>query len=84
MVRFWYAENKNRQGKQIRPGSNHFVVGRKKQGGEVMKCNYLCNFEYNEKYDAYFCRKHNEWKEKKCGDEKCSFCHDRPEKPVSK
>jgi len=37
---------------------------------------------YNEKHDAYYCKRCNIWNEKNCGFEKCCFCRDRPEKPL--
>lgn len=39
---------------------------------------------YSGKYDAYFCKSCDEWKEKKmnCGDLACQFCIlERPPKP---
>jgi hypothetical protein len=39
------------------------------------------DFEYNERYDAYFCRTCDEWTEKKCDDDKCWYCVGRGEKP---
>lgn len=36
---------------------------------------------YNEKYDAYFCKRCNHWNEESCSDEMCPFCFDRPKKP---
>ncbi len=43
-----------------------------------------CNsdYKYNDKYDAFYCEKCNQWAEKKCRDVNCIFCPDRPEKPV--
>jgi len=32
------------------------------------------------KHDAYFCENCG-WLEPKCGDPKCEFCKDRPDKP---
>jgi predicted RNA-binding Zn-ribbon protein involved in translation (DUF1610 family) len=36
----------------------------------------------NNKFDAYYCKNCNEWKEKKCMDSSCKFCSVRPEKPL--
>lgn len=33
------------------------------------------------KHDAFFCPKCDEWLERKCSDENCEFCQNRPEKP---
>lgn len=38
---------------------------------------------YNERYDAHFCEKCNEWKEKNCSDSKCFYCISRPQKPMN-
>lgn len=35
----------------------------------------------NKKYESCYCKKCNMWISKKCGDEYCSFCNGRPEKP---
>lgn len=35
---------------------------------------------YNERYDAYYCKKCMEWLENACDDPKCEFCPNRPEK----
>lgn len=37
--------------------------------------------EYNEKYDTYYCKKHNVWLEEKCPDPLCEYCSIRPNKP---
>jgi hypothetical protein len=37
--------------------------------------------EHNEQYDAFFCKKCDEWKEIGCNDPTCEFCPGRPEKP---
>lgn len=37
--------------------------------------------KYNERWDAYYCKKCDAWSEKKCSDTNCFFCHRRPEKP---
>jgi len=36
---------------------------------------------YNERYDSFYCDKCNIWQEKACGDEKCWYCKDRPQRP---
>ena len=36
---------------------------------------------YSEKFDAYFCAVCDKWLEKKCNDQTCVFCSNRPEKP---
>lgn len=46
------------------------------------KCGWAMS--YNERYDAYYCAKCNEWKEKKCTDENCNMCIKREEKPLKK
>jgi hypothetical protein len=33
----------------------------------------------NSKYDAYYCPVCVQWIEKKCGDENCEYCKDRPD-----
>lgn len=33
---------------------------------------------YSKKYDAYFDRETGAWLEKKCGNQKCEFCANRP------
>lgn len=38
----------------------------------------------NEKYDAYYCKKCNEWAEGQCSDPDCFYCVGRPDKPFSK
>ena len=43
------------------------------------KCKEELDLNYT--YDAYFCKKCDEWAEKTCGDPKCDYCVDRPEKP---
>ena len=47
------------------------------------KCN-RCGlpWEYNPDYDASFCRRCNRWLEAGCRDPNCSFCANRPAKPV--
>lgn len=37
--------------------------------------------EHNEKHDAYYCSKCDIWLENQCGDDKCRYCPNRPEKP---
>ena len=39
---------------------------------------------YYEKFDAYFCPQCNVWLENHCSDAKCSYCKDRPAKPLKK
>ena len=49
-------------------------------------CNQL--WSYSDKFDAYFCKICNEWKENTCnrkdlvGDDGCDICSNRPEKPI--
>jgi hypothetical protein len=43
------------------------------------KCSKSC--EYDEFFDAYFCKKCNIWNEKECGDSACKFCASRPKMP---
>lgn len=43
------------------------------------KCGH--ELKYSKKYDATYCPVCGEWREKKCTDENCEFCKDRPEKP---
>ena len=38
--------------------------------------------KYNQKHDANYCPKCDSWLEKVCDDINCSFCKDRPEKPI--
>lgn len=53
-------------------------------GKTVFVCS-KCNEElsFNEKHDSYYCEKCDEWAEKKCKDDVCCFCFDRPEHPSS-
>lgn len=37
----------------------------------------------SEQFDAYYCPKCREWKEKKCGDRKCWYCKGRPGRPYA-
>lgn len=39
------------------------------------------NCSYSEKYDAEYCEECDEWMERVCCDEDCSFCKNRPSKP---
>ena len=39
------------------------------------------SYLYNEEYDAYYCEYCDVWVEDGCGDDECTFCHSRPEKP---
>lgn len=42
----------------------------------------ICNVGYRiDEYDTYVCFKCDRWLEPKCGDKKCSYCKDRPNKP---
>ena len=51
-------------------------------GGTCSICK--SSLSYNEKYDAIFCGKCNEWKELKCViNVNCSYCKDRPDKPIN-
>lgn len=43
------------------------------------KCGY--SLDHDERYDAYYCIRCNEWTEKKCEDLECFYCRERPEKP---
>ena len=44
------------------------------------KC--LMLLDYNERWDAYYCSKCNEWVEKQCSDAECYYCVGRPKNPV--
>lgn len=50
----------------------------------MMKRCETCNkiWKYSDKFDAYYCKKCNEWKEVKCIDNHCDICTKRPEKPI--
>ena len=37
--------------------------------------------KHNVFYDAYYCEKCDFWLEDKCGDPRCNYCPQRPEKP---
>lgn len=37
--------------------------------------------KHNEKHDAYYDNKKDEWLEDKCDNPNCEFCKDRPTKP---
>ncbi len=51
--------------------------------GGMMKCKNCSNpLKHNERYDAYYCDNCNAWAEKKCEDEECYFCKDRPEELI--
>jgi hypothetical protein len=43
---------------------------------------YKCNLIYYEDFDAYFCPQCNNWTESKCSDPDCTYCPNRPEKPL--
>jgi len=38
--------------------------------------------KYSEKYDAGYCDKCNEWREKACKSPACDYCAERPERPL--
>ncbi|MCQ6282567.1 hypothetical protein [Bacillus sp. EB600] len=44
----------------------------------------ICKFTlvYYEDFDAYFCPNCNYWTESNCGDPRCDYCSNRPEKPL--
>lgn len=47
-----------------------------------LKCGCYTDAErYNEKHDAYYCLKCNQWLEDGCADKKCDYCKNRPKKP---
>ncbi len=50
-----------------------------------MRCG-TCDFEliHDEKHDAKFCIKCDEWSEEACPDPDCDLCRGRPEKPPIK
>ena len=49
----------------------------------IIRCNRCgAKTEYHPDYDAQFCRDCNRWTEQGCGQSQCSFCGDRPEKPL--
>ena len=51
----------------------------------LIKCTHCSTkADYNERYDAEYCRACNCWLIDKCKDEKCFFCTKRPEKPLFK
>ncbi|MBM3133594.1 MAG: hypothetical protein FJZ95_11280 [Chloroflexi bacterium] len=37
---------------------------------------------YYDLYDSYFCPACNQWLESKCSDPCCSYCKQRPERPL--
>jgi len=39
------------------------------------------NKEYCEKYDSFYDKEKDIWLEKKCKNQNCKYCKDRPEKP---
>ena len=43
-----------------------------------------CGYELilYELYDSEFCPQCNEWKANVCGDDSCTYCKERPEKPL--
>jgi len=47
-----------------------------------MRCE-VCNNQVhlNIKFDAEYCDPCDEWKAKKCKDETCRYCRDRPKRP---
>lgn len=38
--------------------------------------------QYDEKYDVFFCPICDDWLEKKCSDDDCDYCKNRPLKPT--
>ena len=44
------------------------------------KCN--SRLSYNEKHDAEYCDKCNKWSENTCEDKKCTYCINRPKRPI--
>lgn len=47
------------------------------------KCLHCGNsLDYSEIYDAYYCIICNTWTEKKCEDQSCQYCSNRPEDPL--
>ncbi len=46
----------------------------------VCICNQ-CVKDYDEDFDAYFCRTCNVWLEEACKDPSCDFCASRPSTP---
>lgn len=55
---------------------------KKKMNEECLKC-HKCDtkFSFNERYDAFYCKKCVIWLSSKCDDMECDFCKDRPDKP---
>lgn len=53
-------------------------------GKMALFCECDKKLSYNERFDAYFCNKCDQWKESKCTDKECLFCTRRPEKPSEK
>lgn len=54
-----------------------------------MKDKYYCpkcdeRHSYDEGFDSYYCAKCNEYLEPVCGDETCTFCALRPDKPLKR
>lgn len=48
--------------------------------GYITGCNhYAPELAYSKQYDAYYVIKTGRWTEKKCSDNDCEFCKDRPE-----
>ena len=39
-------------------------------------------YQYSEKYDAYYDAETNQWIDSKCSDPNCEFCVNRPERPL--
>jgi len=64
------------------------VMHNPKSTSEKMKmkhcetCGTKANF--NEGYDAFYCPECNIWLEVSCGDSRCPFCPERPERPLGK
>lgn len=44
-----------------------------------------CNkaYNYNERYDSYYCGSCNFWTEKACSDPKCFYCSKRADSPIN-
>jgi predicted RNA-binding Zn-ribbon protein involved in translation (DUF1610 family) len=57
-------------------------MGKSSMSEMMGKCGH--RLDYSEKYDSYFCPVCNIWTEKKCSDENCVFCKDKPDKPLMK
>jgi hypothetical protein len=50
------------------------------EDGQCERCHsYLI---YHEHFDALFCADCNTWKQSRCSDALCTYCRDRPERPL--